>query len=193
MQRRLFLRRAAAAAAVLLPVTPRSAAAQAAALRVGATANDTYAEAYYAQDMGFFAKAGLAVDLTTFTNGGTVASAVGGGSIDVGISNVIQLGSAAEHNIPFAVIVPGAVYTSKSPGVVLIVAKNTAMHGAKDFEGQAIAVQGLGDLLALSAKAWLAQNGADPARVRFVELPFSECRRRSNAGPSPARSSPNRR
>ena len=53
-------------------------------LRVGATANDTYAEAYYAQDLGIFTKAGLAVEITTFTNGAAVSSAIAAGALDVG-------------------------------------------------------------------------------------------------------------
>jgi NitT/TauT family transport system substrate-binding protein len=167
---RLVLLLLGLSAAAALP----SAAQGTAPLRVGATANDTFAEAYYAADMGFFAKAGLNVDLQTYTNGATVAAAVASGAIDVGVSNVIQLATAVTHAIPFVVIAPAATYTPNAPATALCVAGNSPLRTAKDFEGKVIGVQGLSDMLAVSAKAWLTQNGADLSKVKFVEVTFSE-------------------
>src|SRR5258708_36974156 len=83
------------------------AAAQLQALRVGATANDTYAEAYYAADMGFFTKAGLAVELTTFPNGAAISAGIAAGALDIGVSNPVQLANAIVHGVPFVFIAGG--------------------------------------------------------------------------------------
>jgi NitT/TauT family transport system substrate-binding protein len=92
MRRRRF-----AASALTLPFALVAAPATAQALqnlRVAATPNDTYAEAYYALDTGFFRRAGLNVELTTLNNGAAVSSAVASGAIDVGVSTPVQLANA---------------------------------------------------------------------------------------------------
>jgi len=68
---------AALAALALLPqATP--AGAQDATLTIGTIPIDATAEVYYAQEMGFFKKAGLNVTITPFTSGGAIAVAVVG-------------------------------------------------------------------------------------------------------------------
>src|SRR5665213_2244088 len=44
-------------------------------LRVGSVPADTYAEGYYALDLGLFDKAGLSVEIIPFTNGAAMAAA----------------------------------------------------------------------------------------------------------------------
>jgi NitT/TauT family transport system substrate-binding protein len=143
-------------------------------LRVAATANDTFAEAYYALDMGFFKKEGLNVDLQTFANGAAVTTAVAGGAADVGISNPVGLAGAFSHGAPFVIIAGGGMYSTNAPTTVMCVAKDSPLKTAKDFEGKTIAVSGLKDLTQLGAVAWLAQHGADTTKMRFVEIPFAE-------------------
>jgi NitT/TauT family transport system substrate-binding protein len=141
-------------------------------LRVAATANDTYAEAYYAQERGAFAKAGLNVDLTTFANGASVAQAVVGGAADIGISNVVQIATAIEHGVPIRYIAGGGLYSSDEPTTALCVAQNSSIHEAKDFEGKTIAVSTLKDTSFIATEAWLSDHGADVTKIRFIEMPF---------------------
>lgn len=142
-------------------------------LRVAATANDTYAEAYYAQDLGYFAKAGLDVQLTTFANGASVAQGVAGGAVDIGVSNVVQIAGAVEHNVPFELIAGGGLYSTDAATSELLVANDAPIKVAKDFEGKTIAVSTLKDLSAVAVQAWLTGNGADVTKISFVEVPFS--------------------
>ncbi|HXF35147.1 MAG TPA: ABC transporter substrate-binding protein [Candidatus Acidoferrales bacterium] len=143
-------------------------------LKVAATANDTYAEAYYAVDMGFFKKAGLNVDLQTFANGAAVSTAVAAGAADVGISNPVQLANAFSHGAPFTLVAGGGMYATDAPTTVMCVAKNSPFKVAKDLEGKTIAISALRDLTQLGAVAWLSQNGADTSKMKFVEMPFAE-------------------
>jgi NitT/TauT family transport system substrate-binding protein len=143
-------------------------------LRVGATANDTYAEAYYAQDMGFFTRAGLNVEITTFTNGAAVSQAIASGALDIGISNPVQLGNAISHGIPFVFLAGAGAYSTTLPTTVLCVAKDGPIHTAKDFAGQTIAVSALKDLTDLGRQVYLEKNGVDASAVKTIELPFAE-------------------
>lgn len=169
------MRRLAAFALLLVLALPVGGHAQTLQnLKVAATANDTFAEAYYAQDMGFFKKAGLNVDLQTFANGAAVTTAVAGGAADVGISNPVGLAGAIAHGAPLVLIAGGGMYSSKAPTTVLCVAKDSPIKAAKDFEGKTIAVSGLKDLTELGAVAWLSQHGADTSKIQFIEVPFAE-------------------
>ncbi len=143
-------------------------------IHVGATANDTYAQAYYAQDLGFFKKAGLNVELSTFTNGAAVSAAVASGALDLGVSNPVGIANAVAHGVHFVYIAGGGLYDTKAPTTVLCVAKNSPLKSPKELEGKTVAVSALKDISALGVQAWLANEGVDVAKVRFTEIAFSQ-------------------
>jgi NitT/TauT family transport system substrate-binding protein len=143
-------------------------------VRIGATANDTYAEAYYAQDKGFFTAAGLNAPITTFTNGAAVSSAVASGALDMGVTNPVQLANAVSHGIPFVYFIGGAYYSSSAPTTVLCVAAKGPIRTPKDFEGQTIAVSALKDLTDLAKMVYLEKAGVNADAVKTIELPFAE-------------------
>ena len=143
-------------------------------IRVGATPNDTYAEAYYALDGGFFAKAGLSAEVTTLVNGAGVSAAVASGALDVGVSGPVQTAQAFARGIPFTIIAAGALSTAKSSAALLCVPKASPIQSAKDLAGMAIAVNALRTTGDLSLHMWLAKNGIDAATVHVVEVPMSE-------------------
>lgn len=171
----MFLRALTAAViglATILPA-PVRAADEPVTLRVAATANDTYAEAYYAQERGDFLKAGLNVQVMTFTNGASVAQAVVSGAADIGISNVVQIATAVEKGVPIRYFAGGGLYSTDEPTSALDVAQNSPIRSAKDFEGQTIGVSTLKDTSAIATQAWLLANGADLSKIHFVEMPFA--------------------
>jgi NitT/TauT family transport system substrate-binding protein len=173
MQRRSLLVSAAAIAGA--SVLPRRASAQPAPLsvRVAATANDTYAEAYYALDRGTFAKAGLDAQVATFTNGATVTQAVVSGSADIGISNVVQIATAVQKGIPIRYFAGGGLYATEEPTTALVVANTATIHDAKGFEGTTIGVSTLKDTSFIATKGWLIDHGADITKITFIEMPFA--------------------
>jgi NitT/TauT family transport system substrate-binding protein len=152
----------------------RAGAQTAPLVRIGATANDTYAEAYYAQDKGFFTNAGVTVEITTFTNGAAVSAALAAGSLDVGVSNPVQIANAVAHGIPFVFFAGGALYSTAAPTTVLCVANDGKIKTPKDFVGQTIAISALKDITDLSKSLYLEKNGVDPDSVKSIELPFAE-------------------
>jgi NitT/TauT family transport system substrate-binding protein len=162
------------AATPLVLATTRTAFGQTATLRVGCVPTDGFSEAWYAQDMGFFDKAGLKVEIIQMNNGQGSVTAVAGNAIDVGISSVIAIANAAISGIPMCYIGAGNLYDPTNPSLALCVAKDSPIKNAKDFEGQAIAVAGLKDGTNLSAAVYLVKNGADLAKIKFVEMPFPE-------------------
>ncbi len=164
---------AVAAVIVLLGIVavPLTARAANGALVVGTAGKETDAEVYYAQDMGFFKKAGLTVEIQTLANGAAVASAVASGALQIGDSNTLSLATARQKGLPFAIFAPGALYSSTAPTTALAVAASGPIHTAKDLTGKILAGVSLGGLDQLSLEAWLDKNGGDSAAVKYVELP----------------------
>jgi len=161
-----------ASGAALVPA--RGVRAQPAPIRVGGLTTDTFAMGLYAREMGFFSRAGLNVEILPFTNGATQAAAAAGGALDIGIGEATELANGALRGLPFAIIAGGAMYLTNAPTTLLCVAKNSPIRTAKDLEGQTIAVPALVALTATAVRAWLAVNGADLAKVRFVEMPLPQ-------------------
>ncbi len=155
---------------------PRAAWAQAAPakLRVGSVPADTYAEAYYALDLGLFDKAGLSVEIVPFTNGAAMAAAAAGGSIDLGVGDATELANGVSRGIPFVLIAGGGLYSTAAPTTTLCVAKASPLVRAAELEGQTVAVVSLVSLMSSAVKSWLTQSGADVAKIHFVELPFPQ-------------------
>ncbi len=134
---------------------------------------DSAAEVFYAKDMGFFAKAGLDVDIQPGTNGSAMASAVASDAVDIGYSDLVTLAKAYLKGIPFVAVAPAAVWTSTAPVAGLAVLSNSPVKTARDLSGKVIAIPGLGTLAEYSPRAWIDQNGGDSSSVKFIEMPYS--------------------
>jgi NitT/TauT family transport system substrate-binding protein len=143
-------------------------------VRIAVGGADTYAEGFYATDMGFFTKAGLNIDMTSFPSGAQILTAAGGNAVDIGLSNTANLANAIAHGAPFTIIAGAGLYTAARPTVELMVPLNSPLRAAKDLVGKTIAVTALKDLTEVGARAWLRRNGVDPNSVKFVELPMAQ-------------------
>jgi NitT/TauT family transport system substrate-binding protein len=153
---------------------PSSAENQVMDLRLAATANDTYASAYYAQDKGFFSRARLNVNLQTFSNGAAIAAAIVGGAIDIGVSTPISIANAYLHGFPLAIVAAGSLSDAKVRLLLLCISSTSAYKTAKDLEGKTVAVNALKTGSELALDCWLAQGGADISKVKVVETNFSD-------------------
>lgn len=173
---RLSRRQAIGALGASAALLPRWASAQTPVtpIRIGGLPADTYAEGYYALDLGLFDKARLAVEIVPFTNGAAEAAAAAGGSIDLGIGDATELANGINRGLPFVLIAGGGLYSSSSPTTTLCVAKSSPIARASDLEGQNVAVVSLVSLMSSAVKSWLTQNGADIAKIHFIELPFPQ-------------------
>jgi NitT/TauT family transport system substrate-binding protein len=144
------------------------------AMRIGLTPSDGFGEAYYAHDLGFFDAAGIALEITAFNAEAAIVSAVLGGSLDIGISGPMTIANAYLRGIPVAYVSAGSIYSSAAPTLALIVAKNSPMQTAKDFEGKTLGVPDVKGSIHLAGIAWLDRNGADISKVQVVEIPRAD-------------------
>ena len=162
------------AAALALAMSTGAVAQTLPTIKVATTPIDVGAEVLYAIDMGFFKKHGLNVEVQLIGNGAAIASAVTGGSVDIGQGNVVTLATAHDKGLPFVVVAPAALYSSSSPTSALIVAKNSPVKTAKDLNGKTLGITGVKNITQIALMAWLDKNGGDSNSVKFIELTFSE-------------------
>ena len=139
-------------------------------LHVATGGKETDAEVFYAQDLGYFAKAGLKVDITIMQNGAAIGSAIVAGSLQVGSSSTLIIANAQAKGLPFAFIAPGGQYNDATPSTVLVVPVNSPIASAKDLAGKTIAVLSLRGIDQASTEKWIDENGGNSAAVKFVEI-----------------------
>jgi NitT/TauT family transport system substrate-binding protein len=171
---RLFHLAAGLIAAALLASTGTALRAQTAdVLHVGCGGTEFDAEAYYAQELGLFKKAGLNVEIQRMRGGPDVQAAVAGGSFQIGDTNILSLAAAKQHGQSITVIAPGAQYAAAAPTSLLVVMPDSPFHVAKDLNGKTVTGISVGGLDQLYIDEWIDKNGGDISTVKFVELPPS--------------------
>jgi NitT/TauT family transport system substrate-binding protein len=142
-------------------------------VKVGIIPVDVAANAFYALDLGYFAKAGLDVQIQPLASGPAIAQAVAGGAIDFGVSNVATIGVARLRGLPFRFVAPAAVVQpGKKPTDVIMVAPDSTITPGPSVNGKTIAINGLRDLQEIEARGWVDKVGGDNTTIKFVEVPF---------------------
>ena len=160
-----------AAAAVAAPLPVRAQASD--ALRVALVPVENAAQAYFAAELGLFAKARLDVDLQPLSNGGAIASAVAAGGADIGFATVIPLALAHVRGLPLVFVAAGYVSNDRLPTSAMLVLPDAPIHRGADLNGKVVGTNGLATINEYVPRAWIDATGGDATTVRFVELPFS--------------------
>jgi NitT/TauT family transport system substrate-binding protein len=169
------MKRSALLVAAALAAAPRIARAAGTPMRIALLPIDTDSLPYYAQDLGYFEQAGIEPQISVIQAGSSVVSAIVGGSIDVGFTNVIALAAAHLHDVPIAAIAAAGIYEAhETPTAAIVVPKTSAIRTARDFTGKTMACSGLKNLGQWAPAAWIDKNGGDSDAVKFVEMPFPD-------------------
>jgi NitT/TauT family transport system substrate-binding protein len=151
-----------------------AARAQAGTIRLGSsTQGDSYFQAFYAVEAGFFQRAGLRVELTTFTTAGAIATALAGGALDVAWVDPILVANAFIHGVPWAFFAGGGLYSTDAPTTVLCGATNSPIRSGKDLEGKTLAVVSLNSISSLGVMAWIESTGGDLSKIKLFQTVYS--------------------
>jgi NitT/TauT family transport system substrate-binding protein len=125
----------------------------------------------YADHAGLFTKAGLNVQITQLPNGAAIASAIAGGSGQIGFSSLSALITGHARGLPFLLVAPGGVYTADDPYAYMLVRSDSPIRTGRDLNGKTLGSASIGDLDTVSAYAWMDQNGGDVKSTHVIELP----------------------
>ncbi len=123
--------------------------------------------------MGFFQKAGVAVEAQPISTGAAMSAAVIAGAIDVGDVNVVSMAQADEKQIPLTYIALDGLYSSSDPADALVVSGASMINSGRDLNGKTIAINVLNGIAYVGVRSWVDKNGGDSSTVHFAEMPFS--------------------
>ncbi len=129
---------------------------------------------YVAIENGYFEEQGLKPEVRIMAGGAEIMPALLGGSLDIGITNTFSHVLAADNGFDLKMITPGSIESRAKPMHALFVGADSPIRTAKDIEGKNLAVNTLNNIDHVLLQDWLEHNGADPAKVRFVEIPFPQ-------------------
>lgn len=150
-------------------------------LRVGIIPITEMLTIYVAADKGYFAQEGLEVEMIPMAGGAVILPALVGGSINIAYSNIVSIILAKAEGMPLKIIMHNKSEDStKAPdtpggykgGSAIMVRANSDIRSARDIEGRKFAVNTLYGINWLFAQEWMRMEGADPAKAKWLEIPF---------------------
>ncbi len=151
-------------------------------LRATSAIDDAATPFLYAMENGIFRKNGFDATLERATSGAAAASAVVGGSFDVGKSSVISLLTAHAHGLPIVAISAAGDYDVSNPAANVVVRPDSTLRPGADLNGKTVAVSAINDSFSISVRAWVDKFGGDSSSVKLLELPMSSVTAAITAG-----------
>jgi NitT/TauT family transport system substrate-binding protein len=162
--------RALALAIIFAVCAAPTGAAEPIKVTVALIPSESAAEAYYAQDLGFFKAAGLDVTFVPLPSSPPIIAAVSSGAADIGNSVVGSAVAARSRGITVRFFAPAGLYLSTAPTARLVSLKGTIYKSGAELAGKTIAVTGLADLTFYATKQWVEATGGNPNSMKFIEL-----------------------
>ena len=163
---------ASTAAALAAPTVIR--AADLTPITIGLTPGDPAAVLFYASERGFFRNNGLDAKLSIMNSGPVVATAVTGGSLDLGAVNVGSLASARLRGLPLRIVAPAAIVVAGPSGDAMMVRPESPIRTAADFNGKTVAIVAIKTVQHASFLAWVDKHGGDSKTIKMIEIPLPE-------------------
>jgi NitT/TauT family transport system substrate-binding protein len=145
-------------------------------LKVQETAGMPSAFVGFGIDQGIFERHGLTIELEETQGGAATLPALVNGDVQIGGSNVVSLLIAESKGLPIQAIAPGT--SARGAGQddfgALLAAPDSSIKDARGLEGTTVAVNTLDNIAEVVVKAALEKEGADPSKVKLIEVPFPE-------------------
>jgi ABC-type nitrate/sulfonate/bicarbonate transport system substrate-binding protein len=142
-------------------------------VHIGAGPVDQATPLIYGVKGGIYKKYGISVEVVKLANGSAIASAVAGGSLELGQASALSIVTAFAKGLPFTVIGNLSTYDAERPDFALLVAANAPIHTAKDLEGKPFGAVSLQDQASVFTFAWLDAHGVDRSTIKYAEVPAS--------------------
>jgi ABC-type nitrate/sulfonate/bicarbonate transport system substrate-binding protein len=130
-----------------------------------------------AQEMGYFSKEGLKVQMITLNNGPAVVSAVVGGSADIGFSATLPVISAVAEHQPIREFMISSVERwplEEGLGESLIASARSGIKTLQDLKGKTLASNATNGGCDLMIRDHIRAAGIPASAVKMVVIPFPQ-------------------
>ncbi|WP_062296405.1 ABC transporter substrate-binding protein [Demequina maris] len=130
---------------------------------------------YLGVEQGFFEEEGLNLKLELAQGGSFIIPSVSQGDYQFGFSNATSLILGTANGVGLEAVGPGASTngTEEDMAAVLTTA-DSGIATAKDLEGKKVGVNALANVNTATINQMVRDDGGDPTKVTFVELPFPD-------------------
>jgi len=133
------------------------------------------AQAYYAQQEGFFRRQGIDARTTVISDPPQIVAAVLSGDAQFASVSVGALALLKTRGAPVHVVAAGSLNRSATaPTSALVAARGKKFAGARDLVGKLIAIDVKNNLAHIALLKWLKLHGLTESDVRLSEIPFSQ-------------------
>lgn len=137
----------------------------------------------YGIDEGIFADHGLSIELQTGQGGAAMLPAVSTGTMNFSVGNPLSVMLAVNKGLDMKIVTGFSNSKAEGEDINGVVAgKASGIASFGDLEGKTVAVNTLktqGDLTIMESAA---KAGADPAKIKFVEMPFPDMQAQLDRG-----------
>ena len=156
--------------------SPSSGGSKTTQVKVGVIPIVDVAPLYLGQKKGFFSSRGIDLRMETAQGGAAIIPGVLSGQFTFGFSNVTSLMIAQTKGVPIKSVVNGDATTGDTQADVTGVAvkKSSAIKSAKDLGGKTVAVNTLQNIGDTTVREAVREDGGDPSKIKFVEMPFDQ-------------------
>lgn len=142
-------------------------------LKVGYIPIAECVQLYVAQDMGYFEKYNVKIELISLAGGAKILNALNSGSIDVGFSNVVSLVLHKTQGSQFYSIFGSTIETKFNQNHALLINKKIQTDDIKTtLTGSTIAINTYKNIEELMVRKYLDHNGVNWDDVEKVTIPF---------------------
>ena len=153
---------------------PASVTPQVVTLRYGTLPVTGFLGLYLANEQGWLAEEGIALDLQTMSGGAEIVPAMIGGSLDMGITNAFSHVVARDQGFDVKAVAAGASEARGAPTHAILVRADSPYQTARDLVGRTLATNTLNNIDHVMQMTWLLNNGVEPRQVNIVEVPFPQ-------------------
>ena len=143
-------------------------------LRVGVLKIGGQANAWLAQEQGFFKKRGLDVDLVFIRSGSEGVAAIQGGSLDmiITIPGFAIIGN--ERGLGLVMVLQNQVAAATPPdSAALLVGADSGITSLTQLAGKLIGINALHAQEVVSAQAVLRKAGVPREQIKYIEVPYA--------------------
>lgn len=130
----------------------------------------------WALDKGIFRSQGLKVSLVQSSGGAAAISALESGAVDLAFTNPFSTMLAIRQgvNLRWVATAYDAPTKESKATSALVVRTSSGITSAKELTGKTIAVNEVGGINEIIVSQWIKDAGGNPAKSKFVALPFNE-------------------
>jgi NitT/TauT family transport system substrate-binding protein len=130
---------------------------------------------YLGKAKGFFDEEHLDITLQNTLGGAASVPGVVSGQYQLAFANTVSLLLAHAKGLPLKVIAAGNFSTGKPEDFGgIVVPAGSPVKTMKDLEGKTLSVNQLNNIVGVSVRAAMRKAGADPDKLKLIEVPFPE-------------------